>query len=120
MVHLRTRGRLPLISSLFEPVFPNGNNRDLGKIIDIFAVLVTLFGTATSFRIGALKIRTGASIVTGQELDNGFVVVAITILTIVFTFSAVAGIKKGIRLMSNANRTLVILMALFRTRRRAV
>lgn len=28
------RGRLPLISSLFEPVFPDGNNRILGKIID--------------------------------------------------------------------------------------
>ena len=107
------RGRLPLISSLFEPVFPNGNNRVLGKIIDIFAVLVTLFGTATSLGIGALQIRTGVSIITGQELGNGFVVVAITVLTIVFTISAVAGIKKGIRLLSNVNMTLVILLALF-------
>lgn len=107
------RGRLPLISSLFEPVFPNGNNRILGKVIDVFAVLVTLFGTATSLGIGALQIRTGTSIITGRELGNGFVVVAISILTIVFTISAVAGIKKGIRLMSNANMTLVIFLALF-------
>lgn len=107
------RGRLPLISSLFEPVFPNGNNRVLGKIIDIFAVLVTLFGTATSLGIGALQIRTGTSIVTGKELGNGFVVVAISLLTVVFTISAVAGIKKGIRLLSNVNMTLVIVMASF-------
>lgn len=107
------RGRLPLISSLFEPVFPNGNNRVLGKVIDIFAVLVTLFGTATSLGIGALQIRTGTSIITGLELDNGFVVVAISILTVVFTISAVAGIKKGIRLLSNANMTLVVLLAAF-------
>jgi len=107
------RGRLPLISSLFEPVFPDGNNRVLGKAIDVFAVLVTLFGTATSLGIGALQIRTGVSIITGQELGNGFVVVAITILTVVFTISAVAGIKKGIRLMSNANMSLVILLAAF-------
>lgn len=107
------RGRLPLISSLFEPVFPDGNNRILGKAIDIFAVLVTLFGTATSLGIGALQIRTGVSIVTGQELGSGFLVVAISILTVVFTFSAVAGIKKGIRLLSNANMTLVVLLALF-------
>ncbi|MBO0897379.1 BCCT family transporter [Arthrobacter sp. zg-ZUI10] len=107
------RGRLPLISSLFEPVFPDGNNRVLGKIIDVFAVLVTLFGTATSLGIGALQIRTGVSMITGKELGNGFVVVAITILTVVFTISAVAGIKKGIRLMSNANMTLVILLAAF-------
>ena len=107
------RGRLPLISSLFEPVFPDGNNRVLGKIIDILAVLVTLFGTATSLGIGALQIRTGMSIITGQELGNGFVVVTISILTVVFTISAVAGIKKGIRLLSNVNMGLVILLALF-------
>ena len=107
------RGRLPLISSLFEPIFPDGNNRVLGKAIDILAVLVTLFGTATSLGIGALQIRTGTSIITGQELDNGFVVVAICILTVVFTISAVAGIKKGIRLLSNTNMALVVLMALF-------
>ncbi|MCQ2002152.1 BCCT family transporter [Arthrobacter zhaoxinii] len=107
------RGRLPLISSLFEPVFPDGNNRVLGKIIDVSAVLVTLFGTATSLGIGALQIRTGVSIITGQELGNGFVVVAISLLTVVFTISAVAGIKKGIRLLSNLNMTLVILLTLF-------
>ena len=107
------RGRLPLISSLFEPVFPDGNNRVLGKIIDVSAVLVTLFGTATSLGIGAIQIRTGVSIITGQELDNGFVVVAISLLTVVFTISAVAGIKKGIRLLSNLNMTLVILLTLF-------
>lgn len=107
------RGRLPLISSLFEPVFPNGNNRVLGKIIDVFAVLVTLFGTATSLGIGALQIRTGTSIVTGAELGNGYVVVVISLLTVVFTFSAVVGIKKGIRVLSNANMALVIAMAAF-------
>lgn len=107
------RGRLPLISSLFEPVFPNGNHRVLGKIIDVFAVLVTLFGTATSLGIGALQIRTGTNIITGLELGNGYVVVAISVLTVVFTISAVAGIKKGIRLLSNTNMALVIGMALF-------
>lgn len=36
------RGRLPLISSLFEPIATNSNNRVIGKIVDIFSVLVTL------------------------------------------------------------------------------
>lgn len=107
------RGRLPLISSLFEPVFPDGNNRVLGKVIDIFAVLVTLFGTATSLGIGALQIRTGTSIVTGQELGNAYVVVVISVLTVVFTISAVAGIKKGIRLLSNTNMALVVALGVF-------
>ncbi|QGU06668.1 Glycine betaine transporter BetP [Corynebacterium occultum] len=108
------RGRLPLISSLFEPVFPNGNNRVAGKIIDIFAVLVTLFGTATSLGIGALQIQTGTSIVTGRDLSgDGFLIVTITVLTIIFIFSAVSGVKKGIRMLSNANMFLVIALSLF-------
>ncbi|WP_312716215.1 BCCT family transporter [Corynebacterium flavescens] len=108
------RGRLPLISSLFEPVFPDGNNRILGKIIDIFAVLVPLFGTATSLGIGALQIQTGTSIVTGKELGGDiFLVIAITILTVISVISAVSGVKKGIRLLSNANMFLVLGLTIF-------
>ena len=108
------RGRLPLISSLFEPVFPGGNNRVLGKIIDTFAVLVTLFGTATSLGIGALQIQTGTSIVTGRDVSGDtFLIIAITVLTVIFIFSAVSGVKKGIRMLSNANMLLVIGLTLF-------
>lgn len=108
------RGRLPLISSLFEPVFPGGNKRILGKIIDIFAVLVTLFGTATSLGIGALQIQTGTSIVTGRDVSGDtFLIVAITILTIIFIISAVSGVKRGIRMLSNANMFLVIALTAF-------
>ncbi|WP_018297408.1 BCCT family transporter [Corynebacterium lubricantis] len=108
------RGRLPLISGVFEPVFPDAPNHPVGKIIDIFAVLVTLFGTATSLGIGALQIQTGTSIVTGNDLSgNGIVVAIIAILTVLFTFSAVTGVKKGVRILSNVNMALVVAMAGF-------
>lgn len=108
------RGRPPLISAVFEPVFPDGSNRLLGKIIDIAAVLVTLFGTATSLGIGALQIRTGTSIVTGKDIEgNGFVIVAMSVLSVVFILSAVTGIKRGIMLLSNINMGLVIGLGLF-------
>lgn len=107
------RGRLPLISAVFEPVFPDGSHKLVGKVIDIFAVLVTLFGTATSLGIGALQIRTGVSIITGKELGNPFVVGAMTLLTVLFVISAVTGVKTGIRILSNANMALVVFMGLF-------
>lgn len=108
------RGRVPLISAVFEPIFPDGSNRVLGKIIDVAAVLVTLFGTATSLGIGALQIRTGTSILTGKPLEgNGFVVVAMSVLTVVFIISAVSGVKRGIALLSNINMGLVIALGLF-------
>lgn len=108
------RGRLPLISSLFEPVFPGNTHKVTGQIIDIFAVLVTLFGTATSLGIGALQIRTGTSILTGKPLEgNGIVVVIIAILSVVFIISAMSGVKKGIRILSNTNMALVVVLAAF-------
>ncbi|HJG43750.1 BCCT family transporter [Corynebacterium phoceense] len=55
------RGRLPLISSLFEPGLTDSNHRLLGRIIDVFAVLVTLFGTATSLGISTRRIPTRTS-----------------------------------------------------------
>jgi len=108
------RGRLPLISSLFEPIATNSNNRVIGKIVDIFSVLVTLFGTATSLGIGALQIRTGTSIVTGKPLEgDGIIVVIISILTVIFIISAMSGIKRGIRILSNINMGLVIGLGIF-------
>ena len=108
------RGRLPLISSLFEPIATNSNNRVIGKIVDIFSVLVTLFGTATSLGIGALQIRTGTSIVTGKPLEgDGIIVVIISILTVIFIISAMSGIKRGIRILSNINMGLVVGLGIF-------
>ncbi|MGW9021807.1 BCCT family transporter [Leucobacter chromiiresistens] len=108
------RGRAPLISALFEPVFPGSSNRVLGRIIDIFAIIVTLFGTAVSLGIGALQIESGFSIVTGLgPMGNAFIVGAIAILTACFIASAVAGVKKGIRRLSNLNMFLTGVLALF-------
>ncbi|WP_412099433.1 BCCT family transporter [Corynebacterium aurimucosum] len=108
------RGRLPLISSLFEPLAPDSNNRAVGKVVDIFSVLVTLFGTATSLGIGALQIRTGTSIITGKPLEgDGTIIAIITILTVVFIFSAMSGIQRGIRILSNINMGLVVGLGLF-------
>lgn len=108
------RGRLPLISALFEPIFPNGPHRVIGRVIDIFALLVTLFGTATSLGIGALQIQAGTQIVMGWDTTgNTFIIASISVLTALFILSAVTGVKKGIRFLSNVNMGLVIFMAVF-------
>ena len=108
------RGRAPLISALFEPVFPGSSHRVLGRIIDIFAIIVTLFGTAVSLGIGALQIESGFRMVTGLgPLGNTFLVGAIAILTSLFIASAVSGVKRGIRRLSNLNMVLTGSLGLF-------
>ncbi|WP_084617915.1 BCCT family transporter [Jonesia quinghaiensis] len=108
------RGRAPLISALFEPVFPNASNRFAGRLIDVFAIIVTLFGTAISLGIGALQIQSGFILVSGFTPEgNMFLIGSLALLTSLFIASAVSGVKRGIRALSNINMGLTIGLATF-------
>ncbi len=108
------RGRVPLISSVFYPIFGEKTEGPLGSIIDIFAIIVTLFGTAVTLGMGTLQIASGLEIVSGWgPLGNGTLIAIIMVLTIAFVVSAVSGIKRGIRLLSNINMILAGIIALF-------
>ena len=107
------RGRPPLISAIFEPVFGPGRRNPLGATIDIFAIIVTLFGTAVSLGIGVLQISRGYQVVSGAgPVGNGFLVALIAGLTALFVLSAVSGVKRGIRALSNINMALAGVLAL--------
>lgn len=109
------RGRTPLISSIFAPLL--GERRTagpIGRTIDVFSIIVTLFGTAASLGLGALQIGQGIEIVAGiGALGNGILIAVIAILTACFIASAVSGVSKGIRALSNINAVAAILLALF-------
>ncbi len=108
------RGRSPLISSIFDPIFSERLAMPMGRVIDAFAILVTLFGTAVSLGLGALQIGHGIEIVSGVgPLGNGVIVALMVVLTIAFIFSAVSGVKRGIRILSNINMFLALGIGLF-------
>lgn len=108
------RGRPPLISAIFEPIFGARTQGPFGAMVDIFAILVTLFGTAISLGIGALQIARGTEFITGVgPLGNAFIVAVMMVLTVAFIISAVSGIKRGIRALSNINMVLAGCLALF-------
>ncbi len=108
------RGRAPLISSIFDSVFSKRTQGVLGPVVDIAAIIVTLFGTAVSLGIGALQIASGFEVVTGLgDLGNGFLVGAIAVLTALFIISAVSGVKRGIRILSNVNMVVAGALGLF-------
>lgn len=109
------RGRTPLISSIFAPLLGEGRTTGpLGRTIDVFSIIVTLFGTAASLGLGALQIGHGVEIVSGiGELGNGILIAAIAVLTACFIASAVSGVSKGIRALSNINAVMALLLAFF-------
>jgi choline/carnitine/betaine transport len=108
------KGRSPLVSSLLEPIFGKRTQGPLGAMVDSFAIIVTLFGTAVSLGIGALQIGRGVEIVGGAgPLGNGAIVAIIAILGVAFVLSAVSGVKRGIRALSNINMVIAGLLGLF-------
>ena len=109
------RGRAPLISRVFTALL--GHKRvdgTLGKLIDVFAIFATLFGTAASLGVGAMQIGSGISIVGGlDKLSNNALIVIIALLSVGFIISAVSGVSRGIRYLSNINLSLAFVLALF-------
>ncbi|CAM3938125.1 BCCT family transporter [Janibacter anophelis] len=109
------KGRGLTISAVFEPLIGKRQvHGPAGKVIDIFAIFATLFGSATSLGLGALQIASGAKIVGwANDVTNTVLVLIIVVLTICFIFSAVSGVEKGIQWLSNTNMVLALVLALF-------
>ena len=104
------RGRSLLMSSIFERLFGKKHSEGwAGQLVDIFAIIATLFGTAAALGIAVLQIGEGVVIVSGaSELTNTVMVVIIAVLSIGFVLSAVSGVARGIRYLSNINIVLTI------------
>ncbi len=108
------KGRVQLISAAFVPLLGTRAEGRGGKLIDMFAIFATLFGSATSLGLGALQIRSGLQIVGGiGSLGNAALVGIIAVLTVAFVLSAVSGVAKGIQWLSNINMVLALVLAAF-------
>lgn len=104
---------LPLtIRSVFYPILGDKIYGKRGDIIDIFAVLATLFGLATSLGLGVQQIAAGLAHVFG--IDSGITtqVVLIAIITLIATTSVVLGVDKGVKFLSEWNMRIAVLMLL--------
>ena len=108
------RGRVTLLSSAFRSIFGAQTDGVPGKIIDMFAIVATLFGTAATLGLSAIQIGQGVTIISGLgEVGNAVLILIIGILSLGFIVSAVSGVARGIRYLSNINITLTLGLVLF-------
>ncbi|MDK8876574.1 BCCT family transporter [Corynebacterium striatum] len=109
------RGRVPLISSIFKPLFSSRDtDGPLGKLIDVLALIATLFGTAATLGVSAIQIGQGVSIIRDAgPLTNTALIVIIAILGCGFIISAVSGVSRGVRYLSNINISLTLGLVVF-------
>ncbi|SEA48553.1 choline/carnitine/betaine transport [Bowdeniella nasicola] len=108
-------GRKQLLSRAFIPLI--GEKRadgPLGATIDVLTIVVTVFGTAASLGIGALQISAGldrTGLIPGASMST--IIGIILVLTLAFLISAMSGVGRGIRILSNVNMILASLLAIF-------
>ena len=105
------KGRPTLVSQLFVPLLGDRVNGPIGKAIDVLAVFATLFGTTTSLGLGALQINNGLGTLFGVPVTSLTQVMIIAAVTAIFTMSAVTGVSKGIKFLSQGS--VVLAAALF-------
>ncbi|MFC5139088.1 choline BCCT transporter BetT [Actinomycetospora rhizophila] len=114
LAYFAYRRNLPLaIRSALYPIFGKRIHGGLGTAVDLAAVLGTIFGVAASLGIGVVLLNYGLfflfGIPEGTAAQVGLVVVAVGMATV----SAVTGVDRGIKLLSQLNVLLAIGLALF-------
>jgi glycine betaine transporter len=106
-------GRANLISSTFFPLLGKRSEGGAGRAIDTFAILATLFGSATSLGLGALQINSGLNQLYDIPKSTPMAIGIIAVLTLAFIVSAVSGVHRGVQYLSNLNMVLAVALLFF-------
>ena len=84
-----------------------------GHVIDVVAVLATVFGLATSLGLGAQQAGAGLEYLTGVANELNVQLAIIAGVTLIAVYSVLRGIHGGVKLLSNINMCLAALLLLF-------
>jgi choline/glycine/proline betaine transport protein len=104
MGYFAYRWGMPLsIRAALYPLLGRRVRGATGDVIDIFALVGTVFGVATSMGIGVVLLNVGFSWLFG--LEEGLALqIALVLVAVIMTIAAcTSGVDKGIRLISELN-----------------
>ncbi|WP_299702020.1 BCCT family transporter [uncultured Pontibacter sp.] len=104
--------QLPLtVRSAFYPFLGERIHGIIGDVIDILAVIATLFGLATSLGLGVSQVAAGLNHVF-PVISNDITtqIILIAIITGIATVSVVTGVDKGVRILSEWNIRIALLI----------
>ena len=101
------KGKPGLISSIFIPIFGEKRiNGPIGKTIDILAVFATVAGVATSLGLGTMQINSGLNYLFDIPETRLVQIIIIGVITVLYIWTAVSGIDKGIKFLGDMNLIL--------------
>ena len=106
------KGEKSLISRTLRPLIGKHADGAVGKGIDTVAVIATVIGVSTTLGFGAIQINGGLSYLFGVPSSIGSQTIIIFIVTALFMASALTGLSKGIKILSNLNMGLTAVLFL--------
>lgn len=108
------RHGLPLtLRSALYPLIGNRIHGPIGHAVDIFAIIGTVLGVATSLGLGVAQINSGLNHLFGVPVGVTTQIILIIVTCGLATLSVASGLDKGIRILSEANLVLAAVLLLF-------
>ncbi len=105
------RHGLPLtLRSALYPLIGDRIYGPIGHAVDIFAIISTILGIATSLGYGVLQINSGFNYLFGLPIGTNIQVVLIISITALATLSVVTGLDKGVKRLSELNLILAVIL----------
>lgn len=80
----------------------------MGKTIDVLAVFATVAGVVTSLGLGVMQINAGLNYLFGIPTTLVIQIIIIAVISVIYIWSAVDGISRGIKIISDANLYIAI------------
>lgn len=106
------KGRSVSLRWILEPLLGDKVKGWVGDMVDVFAIVGTLFGVATSLGFGATQFTAGLEFLGITESSMTLLLIVIGVITGMATLSVVSGLDIGIKWLSNSNMVLAAILML--------
>lgn len=111
LAYFSYRHGLPLtLRSGLYPLIGDRIYGPIGTAVDVFAVVSTTFGIATSLGLGSEQINSGLNYLFDVPKGQGVQFAIIVVTTLVATVSVLLGLDAGIKRLSEVNITLAVIL----------
>jgi choline/glycine/proline betaine transport protein len=113
LAYFSYRHNLPLtLRSALYPLIGDRIYQWPGHLVDVFAVVSTVFGVATSLGLGASQVNAGFGYLFGIEVSTTNQIIIMCVITSLAVISVATGLDKGIKILSETNMVLAIILLL--------
>ncbi|PVH26615.1 BCCT family transporter [Sphingobacterium corticibacter] len=115
LAYFAFRYKLPLsLRSCLYPLLKDKMTGRWGTTIDVFALCSTFFGITTTLGFGVVQINSGLQkLGILPETSFTYQALLVSVLVSLSIISAISGVDKGIKLLSNINILAAIVLMLF-------